>query len=130
MTQDDIVKMALEAGYQSIYLADAPAGRSYQFLERFAALVVAHKKSEQINLAYQQGCEDMKLRMEKRIQHLEGQLQLCQTAVANEREACAKVAESIVTKQSKHINDGKPFYDHMYWEDIAAAIRARGENAG
>ena len=38
-------------------------------------------------------------------------------------EEAAKVAESVVAKQSKHINDGKPFYANMYWEEIAAAIR-------
>ena len=44
MTQDEIIRMALEAGYQSVYLSDAPIGRSYQFLERFAALVAAHER--------------------------------------------------------------------------------------
>lgn len=39
------------------------------------------------------------------------------------KEACARVAESLVTKQSKRINDGKPYQDHMHWEDIAIAIR-------
>jgi hypothetical protein len=42
-------------------------------------------------------------------------------------EEAAKVAESEVVKQHKHINEGKPFSDHMYWEDIAAAIRAMKE---
>ena len=44
MTQDDIIQMANEAGYKTVYLADAPIGRSYQFLERFAALVAAHER--------------------------------------------------------------------------------------
>ena len=44
MTQDEIIRMALEAGYQSVYLSDAPIGRSYKFLERFAALVAAHER--------------------------------------------------------------------------------------
>ena len=76
-------------------------------LERFAALVAAHEREK----------------------HNSPSWETVDDAIAAEREACAKVAESIVTKQSKHINDGKPFYDHMYWEDIAAAIRAREENA-
>ena len=46
MTQDDIIQMALEAGYKTVYLADAPIGRSYQFLERFAALVAAHERAK------------------------------------------------------------------------------------
>ena len=45
MTQDEIIiAMAREAGYQSVYLSDAPIGRSYQFLERFAALVAAYER--------------------------------------------------------------------------------------
>ena len=44
MTQDEIIRMAREAGYQSVYLSDAPIGRSYQFLERFAALVAAYER--------------------------------------------------------------------------------------
>lgn len=46
MTQDEIIRMARKAGYQSVYLSDAPIGRSYQFLERFAALVAAHVTEE------------------------------------------------------------------------------------
>ena len=41
-----------------------------------------------------------------------------------EREKCAVVAEGLVMKQHKHINEGQPFVDHMHWEDIARAIRA------
>ena len=90
MTQDEIISMALEAGFGQPYI-----GAMKYELKRFAALVAAHAKSDQINTAYQQGCEDMKRRMEKRMQQLDSQLQLCQTAVANEREACAKVCDDI-----------------------------------
>ena len=54
MTQDEIIRMAREAGYQSVYLSDAPIGRSYQFLERFAALVAAHESE-----ACAKVCEDI-----------------------------------------------------------------------
>ena len=111
MTQDEIIRMAREAGF-SVGLNDPVI---YAAHERFAALVAAHVKSDQINTAYQQGCEDMKRRMEKRMQQLEAQLQLCQTAVANEREACAKVCEQ----------DEFQIYETA--ERCAAAIRARGE---
>ncbi len=40
------------------------------------------------------------------------------------KEVCARIAESLVTKQSKRINGGNPFQAHMYWEDIAIALRA------
>ena len=79
-------------------------------IDKLFDLVAAHAKSDQINTAYQQGCEDMKRRMEKRMQQLESQLQLCQTAVADEREACAKVCE-----ENK--------WGHGGW--CAKAIRAR-----
>ena len=71
MTQDEIIRMAREAGLQLAIHAEAYPGITQQ-LERFAALVAAHAKSEQINLAYQQGYED---------------------GSAHEREACAKVCE-------------------------------------
>jgi len=69
MDTETIIRMAHEAGYQTVYLADAPIGRSYQFLERFAALVAAHEKKfwmEQIEVE-------------------------CNEAVLAEREACAKL---------------------------------------
>ena len=50
-------------------------------------------------------------------------------AQEREREACAVVAEGTVRKQYKHVNGGRPFTDHMHWEEIAAAIRARGSAA-
>ena len=74
MTQDEIVRMALEAGYQSVYLSDAPIGRSYQFLERFAALVAERTLTNQKSRYYQNGYEAG--------QH-------------DEREACAKVCEEM-----------------------------------
>ena len=43
---------------------------------------------------------------------------------ASVKEKASKIAEMLVTKQHKHINYGKPFQDHMHWEDIAAAIRS------
>ena len=57
MTQDEIIRMAREAGYQSVYLSDAPIGRSYQFLERFAALVAAHERE-----ACAKVCEEVEMR--------------------------------------------------------------------
>ena len=54
--------------------------------------------------------------------------QVQEEARAAEREACALVAEGLVRKQHKHINGGRPFTDHMHWEDIALAIRARGQS--
>jgi hypothetical protein len=49
--------------------------------------------------------------------------QVYRNTIAATKEKAAKIAEMLVTKQHKHINYGKPFQDHMHWEDIAAAIR-------
>ena len=90
MTQDEIIRMAREAGIPEWWGDfDEATDEFIEHLERFAALVAAHAKSKQIQNAYQQGCEDMRKRMEKRMYSLESQLQLCQTAVLAEREACA-----------------------------------------
>jgi len=90
MTQDEIIHMAQEAGF----IPNGQAERAW--LERFAALVAAHAKSEQINLAYQQGYED---------------------GSAHEREACAKVCESYLDGDNPHTYG---------ITNCAAAIRARG----
>ena len=77
MTQDEIIRMATEAGFQPPVLKELWT-QGYccvveaTQIERFAALVAAHAKSEQINLAYQQGYEE---------------------GSAHEREACAKVCD-------------------------------------
>ena len=111
----DVAKWAINGGIEVIVYEEGPITGE---LTRFAALVAAHVKSDQINTAYQQGCEDMKRRMEKRMQQLEAQLQLFQTAVADEREACAKVCDEL----DKH-------FDYtIAARQCAAAIRARGEN--
>ena len=123
MTQDEIIRMALEAGFQ-----DFAIGVRQENLERFAALVAAHVKSDQIQTAYQQGCEDMKRRMEKRMQQLEGQLQLCQTSVAHEREACAKVCEERADSY-KYATDPWAHEHISEANTCAAAIRTRCKNA-
>ena len=58
MTQDEIIRMAREAELYSYLWGGDINQQSLEALERFAALVAAHAKSEQINLAYQQGYEE------------------------------------------------------------------------
>ena len=111
---DEIIRMAREAGFFAQELHCSPpiirwSGDEKQ-LERFAALVAAHAKSEQINLAYQQGYEE---------------------GSAHEREACAKVC----LETDVHPDHGEVAGDFLaghIWgcEDCAAAIRARCDNAG
>ena len=114
MTQEEIIRMAREAGFEEGWVEVCNVREE---LTNLYNLGRAHAKSDQINTAYQQGCEDMKRRMEKRIQQLESQLQLCKTAVAAEREACAKVCEA--RYNSPDFNDEAI--------ECADAIRARGE---
>lgn len=63
MTRDDIIKLAREAGMERVIDVHKDGTRTIELphpdlLERFAALVAANAKSEQINLAYQQGYEE------------------------------------------------------------------------
>ena len=123
MTQDDIVKMALEAGYQSVYLSDVPAGRSYKFLERFAALVVAHERENKDKII-----DDLTKLLELKTKSEEVAINMIEAAVLAEREACAKVCDS----NSKGGPTKYPYCNGLlHGAGICAAdIRARGENAG
>ena len=98
MTQDEIIRMAREAGFDL-----ATNDSIIPILEHFAALVATHAKSEQINLAYQQGYEE---------------------GSAHEREACAKVADGEL--MNTNILTSYPPKSSAAWS-IASAIRARGE---
>ncbi len=95
MDNKEIIRMAREAGWP-IESGDELPDTGSMNLERFAALVAAHAKSEQINLAYQQGYEE---------------------GSAHEREACAKVCDKYAEESSNPMN---------FAENCAAAIRARG----
>ena len=97
MTQDEIIRMAEEAGlafgsdeYPDIWQTYMNVGR--EEIERFAALVAAHERKLVMDLLH--GAE--------------------QAAVLAEREACAKVCE-----------EWGAFNDVA--QKCAAAIRARGE---
>ncbi len=96
---DEIIRMAREAGF-SIGLDDPII---YAAHERFAALVAAYVKSDQINLSYQQGYEE---------------------GSAHEREACAKVADGEL--MNTNMLTSYPPKSSAAW-NIAAAIRARSE---
>jgi hypothetical protein len=99
MTNEDIIRMAREAGLYSGSPRTPSTGRMIEKrLERFAALVAAHTLSNidpSKFMSYQEAYEA-------------GQFA--------EREACAKLCESI--------NDGTPYNQA---EECAAAIRARGQ---
>ena len=94
MTRDDIIKLARQAGY-----GDAMVDLHAPALERFAHLVAANER-----------LHGMKLLTDV----------LIDAAVAAEREACAKVCESLKPTMRA--------YDHRFWDachESAAAIRSR-----
>lgn len=102
MTRDDIIAMAREAGL--IYWTHnrwwMDAGEFGEEIERFAALVAAHIRETEFKPDwnnYRQGFAD---------------------GAAEEREACAKVCESLFDMEDDSCNEA---------EQCAAAIRARGQ---
>ena len=86
MTQDDIIRMAREVGMQAVVAETADA------VERFAELVAAQEREEFAIHA----------------------VDIARRAIAEEREACAKVADTWVNA-----------YEHPS-KVIAETIRARG----
>ena len=103
MTQDEIIRMAREAGLfnqTSPYHID-----QIQTVERFAALVAAHERERVMNEPLTKAMWD---RFESEIR-------------ANEREACAKVCEEISINNYGHCDGTVP-------AACAAAIQARSEN--
>ena len=99
MTRDDIIRMAREAGAFP-EISETPE-KDIVFLRRFAALVAKHEREH-----------GMKLLADV----------LIDAAVKAEREACAKVCESLKPTMRA--------YDHRFWDachESAAAIRARGQ---
>lgn len=101
MTQDEIIRMAREAGCDNY-------GDCYEFvpetLERFAALVAAHERRK---------CEQEMSLMEEH----------CAELILIEREACAKVCDEYADKCVEVENwEAEDVSQHC-----AAAIRARSE---
>lgn len=98
MTQDEIIEMARQAGM--VVVNDEFS--LLPFLEAFAKLVT-EKATEEANARANASWTLM-----------------CEKMVAFEREACAKVCESIYTN-----GDGA----ECWLENVASKIRARGEQA-
>ena len=99
MTQDEIIEMANKAGNgdeEWLIIANQLFKHFPQEMQRFAKLVAQHERERLTDAAIKAA--------EKGID----------TAIALEREACAKVCESM----NKYMDDG---------EECATAIRARGQ---
>ncbi len=106
MTRGDIIRMAREAGIciANSILLPAPNGE-VEALERFAALVIAHREAQSIHSC---GPDCQKPSCVNRRREIAA-------AVEAEREACAKVCEDI---EMRNTRQGPA--------DCAVAIRARG----
>lgn len=113
MTRDDIIRMAREAGFvvdevAQQYQPNCICHTHYmvdELLERFAALIITAKVAE-----YQDLLKIQQRRYERQIQ----------IEVENEREACAKLAESTIC--DTHLPTGV----RIYGTRVATAIRASG----
>lgn len=138
MTQDEIIRMAREAGiifepmtidgieyeYRYVRCSDSIGEDEADCIERFAALVAAHERNR---LAWTQEHWTQyehaiaATEREKLTGELINEAQLeVQRAVLAEREACAKVCEPV---------EGSAYELGVYktMQTLAAAIRARGE---
>ena len=116
MSDEDIIRMAREAGFQ-VYETDVwiTDGWWLEELERFAALVAAAERNKlaarMIERGYATGHGDT---VEDLLKELEWQID---ERVRNEREACAKVCDVLAVH---------PEYASDITKVAAQAIRARG----
>jgi hypothetical protein len=112
MTCDDIIKLALEAGFckdsNGIYSRRAvtPDSDLLPSLERFATLVAAEKEQQMIRDGWRQCAKG---------QRTTQYCGLLDAAVKDERDACAKVAEAYEPRCE------------VCPSGVSTAIRARGE---
>jgi hypothetical protein len=118
MTRDDIIRMAREAGCiarrHPEYWDDVQVFATPDVLERFAALVAAAEREAILKEGYRKCAEGQKT------------TQFCgmlQQAVLTEREACAKVCESLWN----YPENGMATEEECYGDECAKAIRARGQ---
>ena len=105
MTREDIIRMAQEAGFS---IDDLYPNASIQEIERFAILVASFTWREQAL---------------SEVQKVGQVIEEIQAAVLAEREACAKVCESIDMEAYGVL----PIRTVMITNHCAEAIRARGQ---
>ncbi len=111
MTQEDILRMAREAGIIWWSSDQTP------LLVRFAALVAAAERERAIGIAKGMQ-EELQAKFEQT--YMEGVI----AGAAAEREACAKVCDAAAKKMD---DEGEGPTGYIAWvTDCATAIRARG----
>jgi hypothetical protein len=97
MTREEIIRMAREAGFDDFIATDLS-------LERFAHLVAAAERVRTVVAAFE----------------------VAERRVAEEREACAVVAEKAGVHPALNVYNGGPDW-YKHGKEIAAEIRARGK---
>ena len=107
MTQDEIIRMAREAGFSDHYIG----GMKYE-LERFVALVAAHER-EKLKVVFEELEREVKTEL----------INAINAAVELEREACAKVCDDYAAE----LDQNKSYWDAAAM-NCAAAIRARSQH--
>jgi hypothetical protein len=112
MNRDDIIRMARETG-----INEATSEFYGDELEHFAALVAAAERERMKSEGWRQCAKG------QRTTQFCGMLE---DTVAAEREACAKVAESMRPKGGRMFNEAQSACFSAL-TDCAAAIRARGQ---
>jgi hypothetical protein len=116
VNRDDIIRMAREADLDwHKHWDDDESNR----LERFAALVADYEWNRAIGIA--KGMQD-ELQAKFEQTYMEGVI----AGAAAEREACAKVADSLGVHPALNVYNGGPDW-YKHGKEIAAAIRARGQ---
>ena len=97
MTKDDIIRMAQEAGLPAFLYPELIAETDWVLIERFAALVAAHEREEFAIHA----------------------VDIARRAIAEEREACAKVCDELVIEVVGN--------SALAVDQCSRTIRARGQ---
>jgi hypothetical protein len=123
MTQEDIIRMAREAGLQQRHATPTEWWCWEGSIERFAALIAAAQREKLAhwmrNLGYATGHGDT---IEDLLDHLGTQIAEGREVEAlTEREACAKLAETTIC--DTHLPTGV----RIYGTRVASAIRARSK---
>ena len=119
MTQDEIIRMAREAGFNESGCAGIIGVED--FLERFAALVAAHERENKDKII-----EGLTKLLEIQEKSEEVAIKMIEAAVLAEREACADLCYKDKENNIVMTHGTGKRLDML----CAAAIRARGESRG
>lgn len=112
MTRDDIISMAREAGFSQYQLG----GMFDVYLEQFAAAAYAAGQAAERETRKAAQLETIALRQELTNRAMQAEKEAYQRGVRDEREMCAKIAESTVC--DTHIPTGVKIYGRRAAQEI------------